>query len=297
MTKVLYHSIYPTPIKLDGGAMFGIIPKPLWEKKIIPDQKNRIKMSCRSFYIAVDDRHILIDLGVGDYHGAKFDHMYELAHQSVENALQGLANIGTNDITDIILTHLHFDHAGGLGTKSGDNPMFPNATLHLHRSHYEYSKNPTPRDSGSFQQKFIQNQVSYYEKKGQIHWLESNDKKILETTSGHQLKFLESFGHTPYQILPYDNKMIYLGDLVPTSHHLPIAWSIGYDMQPGVTALEKKKIYDFILKNKLAIIFDHDLDTWGGFLAKKINDKGKEVFFLEKTFPVKNHHYEKHTEI
>jgi len=294
MPKPTYHSLYPSFFKLDGGAMFGIIPKPLWEKKIKADDLNRIQMNCRIFYIKVDNKHILIDLGVGAYHHEKFNSRFGLNEDEnyVESILNKHHKIGCKDITDIVISHLHFDHVGGLGTQDGHQPLFPNATLHLHKSHFEYSQKPTPRDQGSFHKHFFLNLIQkYYIEKNQVNWLtEDKEGEILTTSSGYCLNYKTSFGHTPFQVLPFDDSMIFLADLVPTTHHIGLAWSMGYDLHPGESSLERKAIFDFILEKKLTMIFDHDKDFWGAKLQKNADEYG----FLE-TFPVTSTEHETHS--
>lgn len=260
--------IHPATFKLDGGAMFGIIPKPLWQKKIIPDDLNRINMSLRVVLFETANRKILVDTGIGDYHPEKFKEMFDVQTENSPLA-QALAsiNIGPEDITDIIITHLHFDHVGGLGEgPSGTDPIFKNATLHLHKKHFEYSQHATMRDAGSFHTKTFLPILKYYQDQNKIHFVEGDSGLILEDQN-EKIQFKTSFGHTPYMIHPYSEKYIYMADLVPMSHHLHIPWVMGYDIEPGVTTIYKQKFYDFIEKENLCMIFEHDNDIWGGFLG------------------------------
>lgn len=286
--KTEYFSIYPSELLLDGGAMFGIIPKPLWSKKIPADDLNRIRMNCRILYIKTKNRHILVDFGCGDYHDEKFNIRFGLqdTKTNINESLKKLTGITVDDITDLIPTHLHFDHVGGLGHIDGLTPLFKNATLHLNKDHYDYAQSPSPKDAGSFHHQYFNPIIDFYKKKNQVNWLNKNS--ILKDED-YELKFLTSHGHTPYQVLPYDEKMIYLGDLVPTAHHVHIPWVMGYDMQPGVSAYEKIDVYDFIIKNNLKVVFDHDIEHWGGVLNKK--DEKKYEF--SEVFKVKNPQYEK----
>ncbi len=289
---IKYHSLYPSHFKLDGGAMFGIVPKPLWSKKIPADDLNRIEMNCRTFLIQTKSKNILIDLGVGSYHGEKFDNRFGINDNfnPVEELLEKNLNLNCNDITDVIVTHLHFDHVGGLGTKDGLTPLFPNATFHLHTDHFDYALKPTPRDQGSFHRKFFEPLVKWYEKENQLNWLNGNSKNIL-VDQDYELKFQISHGHTPFQVLPYDKKMIYMGDLLPTSHHLNIAWTMGYDLHPGETALERVEIYNWIIQQNLSVIFDHDKDFWGAKLAQL----SKYKYEFSDLFPSTSNSFERHT--
>ncbi len=265
MNKRTYGSLYPSTIKLDGGAMFGIIPKPLWSKKITPDELNRIPMTMRVMLIQQGNRLILIDSGAGDYQGAKFNERYGLGHPplSFKELLHKMLGAKPDDVTDLVLSHLHFDHASGALTSEQLLPTFPNATLHLHREHFVYSKSPTLRDAGSFQDHIIHKIVEYYVTKKQINWLTGSEGCITLQDSVNPIMFKTCHGHTPYQILPYDSKFLFLADLVPTHAHFNIPWVMGYDLHPGVSAAERSELYPWIQKHHVMCIFDHDLQYWG----------------------------------
>lgn len=267
--------LHPAKFKLDGGAMFGIIPKPLWEKKIMPDELNRINMSLRIAYIETKNRRILIDTGIGDYHHEKFNSQFDIRTQDspIEKILKAEFNTDCSHITDIILSHLHFDHAGGLGRgPNGDQLVFENATLHLHSDHLEYATHPTLRDSGSFQSHYFLNLIDKYRERKQLHLFDGLAGVILKDGK-EEITFKTSFGHTPYMIHPIFDNYIYMADLVPMSHHVNIPWVMGYDIEPGTTTKYKQEFYDFILKNKLKMIFEHDDELIGGEL--EIDDQKK----------------------
>jgi glyoxylase-like metal-dependent hydrolase (beta-lactamase superfamily II) len=261
--------IHPATFKLDGGAMFGIIPKPLWQKKIMPDELNRINMSLRVVLFETMNHKILVDTGIGDYHPDKFNDMFDVktSKSPLVNALAKL-NISPDEITDIVITHLHFDHVGGLGQgENGNEPIFKNATLHMHLKHFEYSQKATLRDSGSFHVKTFLPLINYYQDKKQIHFVNENEGLILQDKN-EAIRYKTSFGHTPYMIHPYSDKYIYMADLVPMSHHLHVPWVMGYDIEPGVTTTYKQQFYEFIMKNKLCMVFEHDNEIWGGYIDK-----------------------------
>lgn len=286
MKKTLIH---PGTFKLDGGAMFGIIPKPLWSKKISPDSENRINMALRLVLVETKNKKILIDTGIGDYHSDKFNQQFEIQSlnssepntSSILGVLWSKLGIKADEISDIILTHLHFDHVGGLGTgEDGIEPIFKNATIHIHKKHFEYSLAPTLRDSGSFQDHYFKPLLDFYLEKEQVNFLNENEGVLIQDGS-EQISYKTSFGHTPYMIHPIFDNYIYMADLVPMSHHVRIPWVMGYDIEPGTTTIYKKKFYDFILEHNLNMIFEHDIETWGGPL--EINEKGQ--FQLAKKCP------------
>lgn len=284
MAKVgLFH---PATFKLDGGAMFGIIPKPLWEKKIKADESNRILMSLRVMFYQTKNRLILIDTGIGDYHPEKFNYQFEI--KGNEHPLEKCLNeIGksANDVTDIVLTHLHFDHVGGLGNLTNDimSPLFPNATLHLHQKHFEYAQNPTARDSGSFHIKTFLPLIKWYENNKKIHFVQDEMGTLIKDDN-FELNYKISFGHTPFMLHPYDSKFIYMADLVPMAHHIKLPWVMGYDINPGITTKYKEEFYHFIIDKNLTTIFEHDNDSWGATIEK--DDRGdftaKEIFESSK---------------
>ena len=271
--------LHPATFKLDGGAMFGIIPKPLWEKKIPSDEFNRIAMSLRVVLIQTPGRNILIDTGIGNYHGEKFDGQFDIKgiDSHLESVLENECNLKPSDITDIIVTHLHFDHVGGLGKgKDSHEPVFPNATIHLHKEHYQYAQKPTARDSGSFHKHLFGPLLKEYQEKNQLHFIDGTEGTIFD-----EIKFKVSFGHTPWMVHPIFENYIYMADLVPMSHHVNIPWVMGYDIEPGTTTEYKKKFYDYIIDNNLTMIFEHDINIWGGTLSI---DNNKHQYILKESF-------------
>jgi glyoxylase-like metal-dependent hydrolase (beta-lactamase superfamily II) len=269
--------LHPASFKLDGGAMFGIIPKPLWEKKITPDDQNRILMSLRIIFIETSNKKILIDTGIGDYHSDKFKHQFDIKsdRSPIVKILKEDFKVAPAEITDIILTHLHFDHVGGLGEGvTGTTPIFENATIHLHKKHYEYALNPTLRDGGSFQGHFFKPLIESYIKKKQVNFIDKESGLIIEDGMD-AIHFKISFGHTPYMMHPIFDGHIYMADLVPMKHHIKLPWVMGYDIEPGTTTVNKQIFYDKIISEDLTMIFEHDLDTVGGKLAK--NERGQYI--------------------
>jgi glyoxylase-like metal-dependent hydrolase (beta-lactamase superfamily II) len=268
--------LHPATFKLDGGAMFGIIPKPLWEKKIKPDEFNRINMSLRVVLFETANRKILIDTGLGDYHSEKFNQQFDVQSSS-SPLVKALDAVGlkAQQITDIVITHLHFDHVGGLGQgEKGCDIIFPNATIHLHAKHLEYAHNPTLRDAGSFHNKTFMPLIDYYRNKNQFNLIEAEEGLILQD-GPDKLNYKISFGHTPYMLHPYNDHYIYMADLVPMGHHFNIPWVMGYDIEPGVTTVYKQKFYEFIYDKKLTMIFEHDIESWGAKIG--LDEQGKMI--------------------
>lgn len=273
--------IHPATFKLDGGAMFGIIPKPLWEKKIKPDEFNRINMSLRVVLFQTKNKNILVDTGVGDYHNEKFNKQFDIKFNK-SPLVSALAEAGLkpSDITDIIITHLHFDHVGGLGQgNKGADPIFKNATVHMHKEHYQYSQKATQRDAGSFHVKTFMPILNFYEAQSKLN-LVTKDSGVLIEDAGEEINFKISFGHTPYMLHPYNNDYIYMADLVPMEHHLHIPWVMGYDIEPGVTTFYKKQFYDFIMEKNLCMIFEHDNEVFGGNLM--MDERNRPILINKK---------------
>jgi len=273
MTK--YYALHPARFKLDGGAMYGIIPKPLWEKKSPPDKLNRIDLALRLIFIQKEKRNILIDTGIGDYHDDNFKQRFGVEGEAspLKNILKKHFDLNPEDITDLILTHLHFDHVGGI--KEGEKLTFPNATVYLNKNHYIYALAPTKRDQGSFLTKYFKPVIEEYDQKKQLVWLEENEGTLFNFKDGTSIKYLSSFGHTPFMIHPYDENFIYMADLVPTSNHIKIPWVMGYDIAPGQTTKDKEEILPFIQKENLTMIFEHDPKTLGAKLEQ--NQKNQWV--------------------
>jgi len=277
-----YSVLHPAVFKLDGGAMFGIIPKPLWSKQIPADDQNRIEMSLRVMLIQTENKNILIDTGIGDYHGDKFDDRFGVKGEKnpLITLLKKTHGLQPEDITDLIVSHLHFDHIGGLGgDEHSQRILFPKATLHIHKDHYEYALHPTVRDAGSFHTQYFKPLIDEAQKAGRIHWVEGKEGEILRDGED-VLKFKCSFGHTPYLMHAYDDRFIYMADLVPTSAHIPLPWVMGYDIAPGQTTIDKKEFYDLILEKDLTLVFEHDLKFWGA----KISPNAKGDFEAKEKF-------------
>ncbi len=273
MQSKQYFSLEPARFKLDGGAMFGIIPKPLWSKVHPADELNRIELALRLVLIKDGNKNILIDTGIGDYHGQKWDERFGVVGKASPLEL-ALAEIGVKpeDITDLVISHLHFDHVGGIGKMVDGKiePVLKKAIVHLHKKHYDYSHHPTDRDTGSFQIEYFEPVIKWYEEHNQVHFVDGMEGDIIPG-----LKFKCSMGHTPYLLHAYDDKLIYMADLIPTSNHVHIPWVMGYDISPGQTTVDKKEFLTFIEQKQLTMIFEHDPLFYGSTVKK--NEKGDFV--------------------
>lgn len=241
---------------LDGGAMFGVVPKPLWEKKIPADAANRIPMQARSLVIRGNGRTILVDTGIGDKLSEKLRKIYDI-HTKARTMKDRLASfgLGVEEITDVILTHLHFDHCGGSTAFIKDTavPTFPNAVYHVQKAQWELAGNPSVRDRSSY---IPENYMPLLE------------KDVLNIVDGPQESFFDGIdlmvtnGHTHGQQHPLvkggSKYLFFCGDLIPTSAHLPTAWHMGYDNEPLVIMEEKDRILARALRENWILCFEHD---------------------------------------
>lgn len=248
--------------------MFGIIPRPMWMKVAPPDESNRILLALRLWLIQSGARLILVDTGIGDYHDPKFGQRFDIqgASSPLERTLEKIG-FTAGQVTNVVLSHLHFDHAGGIATHSASGAWaatFPQALHHIHRQHYKYALSPTMKDGGSFHTQVFRPVIEELERQGKVQWHDGVEGELIADAG---LKFKTSQGHTPYLMHPYDDRFIYLADLVPTAHHIHLPWVMAYDMQPGVSATEKHAMFEFIGQHQLTIIFEHDPESWGSTIA------------------------------
>lgn len=263
------HAIQAGGQKLDGGAMFGVVPKPLWERRIPADERNRIQLGMRCLLIEHPNGLILVDSGAGNKENAKFHDIYGLenaggAGGAGRTALEdGLAQAGAEpDHIDILIsTHLHFDHAGGntFVDESGVvRPTFPQARYFVQRGEYEYATHTNERTAASyFERNFVPTMES-----GQLELVE-NEAEIADGVS-----VILTPGHTPYHqsvvIRSQGETAIFLGDLIPTHAHLPLPWIMGYDVEPLVTLESKRGLLKRAQQEDWTVIFEHDaVVPWG----------------------------------
>ena len=247
------YSIETSEFSLDGGAMFGIIPKTLWKEKLSSDRLNRVDMVTRSLLLVNGDRKVLIDTGNGSKWAKKYLDMYNIDF-SKYNILSSLKKNGfeTEDITDVICTHLHFDHAGGNTCYQNDiiEPTFPNATYWISKDNWALANQPSIKDQGSF----ISQDWEVLQKNNMIKLV---DEQFLD---GIDIFF--THGHTNglmHPIISDGNKKLFYGaDIFPTHAHLPIPWVMAYDLHPAKTMSEKSKLLKKMYEKEWILFFEHD---------------------------------------
>ena len=247
------YSIETSEFSLDGGAMFGIIPKTLWKEKLSPDRLNRVDMVTRSLLMVTDNRKVLIDTGNGSKWAKKYLDMYNI-NFSKYNILSSLKKSGfeTDDITDVICTHLHFDHIGGNTFYQNDiiEPTFPNATYWISKDNWALANQPSVKDQGSF----ISKDWEVLEKNNMIKLV---DEQFLD---GIDIFF--TYGHTNglmHPIISDSNKKLFYGaDIFPTHAHLPVPWVMAYDLHPAKTMSEKSKLLKKMYEEEWILFFEHD---------------------------------------
>lgn len=241
--------------KLDGGAMFGVVPKSIWNRLNPADDKNLCNWAMRCLLIEDGDKLILIDNGLGDKQSPEFfKHYYLNGDDSLPGSIKK-AGYSPADITDMFLTHLHFDHCGGGVRKDGDqlSLVFPNATYWSNKGHWNLATHPNPREKASF---FKENIMPMHDS-GHLKLIEPNAQSPLS-----QFEILHVNGHTEQMMLPligYKGKKIcYMADLIPSSGHIPVPYVMGYDSRPLITMEEKGKFLDEAADKGYILFFEHD---------------------------------------
>lgn len=253
------HTINTGLFKLDGGAMFGVVPKTIWSKTNPADENNLCTLAMRCLLVEDGERLILIDTGIGNKQDAKFLSYYYLhGDDSLEKSLNTLG-FSTDDITDVILTHLHLDHVGGAVKRDGKNltPTFKNAIYWSNQQHWDWAINPNEREKASF----LKENILPLQQSGQLKFIEvENGVSFTENISIHFVS-----GHTKSMMLPqinYNGKTIlYIADLLPTIGHIPLPYIPAYDMFPLTTLNEKRSFLNIAAEKEIILFLEHDAEN------------------------------------
>ena len=259
---------------LDGGAMFGVVPKNLWEKKYPADEHNRIRLGLNSILLRTKDKNVLVETGIGTHLDRKFNDMYSVDLQP--GLVEELKDLGLEreDIDYVINTHLHFDHCGGntlINSQGEIVPTFPQAKYIVQKGEWESACHPTPRDRSSYLEKYFRP----LEEHQQLHLVEG-DTQIIEGVEA-----LLTPGHTAFhQCVKIESEgqvLFFLGDMVPTSGHVGLPYVMSYDLFPLETMQNKEKFYKLALYENWIMAFNHDPEFFFGKIEKK-----DEKFFFSK---------------
>lgn len=250
------HVLHTGYFKLDGGAMFGVVPKSIWSKLNPPDENNLCNWAMRCLLIDDGNRRIIIDTGIGDKQDEKFYRHYYLSETKHIRDLVQEKGYSPESITDVFLTHLHFDHCGGAIVREGDQlvPAFPNATYWSNEKHWEWATTPNDREKASF----LKENIIPLGESGKLKFVKYEQGTFL--TPEISVRFVN--GHTGAMMLPqikYKGRtIVYMADLLPSTGHIPIPYVMAYDMFPLTTLDEKKEFLTEALKNNYILFFEHD---------------------------------------
>lgn len=283
--------IYPIEtgnFKLDGGAMFGVVPKTIWSRTNPADGNNLIDIAARSLLIEDGNRLILIDTGMGTKQSDKFFGYYHRWGTFDMDSSLKKAGFHRDDITDVFLTHLHFDHCGGAiqwnKDRTGYEPAFKNALFWTNENHWKWATEPNAREKASF----LRENLIPMEESGQLTFIQGADDNYLSNSPlGFDIRFVD--GHTEKQMLPqfeYKGKTIsYMADLIPTVGHIPLPYVIGYDTRPLITLEEKELFLNQAVENNHYLFFEHDAHNQ--LCTLKRTEKGvrlDRVYTFEEVF-------------
>jgi glyoxylase-like metal-dependent hydrolase (beta-lactamase superfamily II) len=266
--KIGRYELFPVEtgrFALDGGAMFGIIPKPLWQKSHPTDDRNRIELAARALLLKGDGRVILVDNGNGSKFTEKQVDIYRLdmSQFSLDASLRALG-VSADDVTDVILTHLHFDHAGGSTVRVGKeiHPAFPKARYYVQGAHWEQAMHPTEKDRGSF----LPDDFLPLRAHGVLEFIDGPG----ELFPGISFELVN--GHTTAQQLPKISDgattLLYSCDLFPTTSHIPLPYIMAYDIRPLTTLEDKKRILASAVEEEWVLFFEHDPHTVAGTVQR-----------------------------
>ncbi|MEP7163873.1 MAG: MBL fold metallo-hydrolase [Ferruginibacter sp.] len=266
--------------KLDGGAMFGVVPKSIWNKLNPADENNMCSWALRCLLIEDGNRLILVDNGMGDKQDAKFfGHYYLHGNDTLDKSLAA-NGFSKDDITDVFLTHLHFDHCGGSIVKAGDKlvPAFNNAVYWSNERHWKWATEPNAREKASF----LKENIIPIQESGQLKFIETSAAAFPDSIFVRQV-----FGHTDAMMLPQINykgrTVIFMADLLPSAAHIPLPYVMAYDMFPLTTLNEKRSFLTEAQQNDYVLFFEHDPQL--ECCSLEMTEKGirlKESFMLSE---------------
>ncbi|MFS8083174.1 MAG: MBL fold metallo-hydrolase [Ginsengibacter sp.] len=241
--------------KLDGGAMFGVVPKSMWQKLNIPDENNLCNWAMRCLLVETDGHLVLIDNGIGDKQDAKFlSHYFLNGDDTLDKSLASHGFI-KGDITDVFLTHLHFDHCGGSIIRNGEQlePAFKNAKYWSNENHWKWATEPNDREKASF----LKENILPIRDSGQLNFLPASNEKFMDDFSVRLVN-----GHTESMMLPQikykDKTIVFMADLLPSMAHIPVPYVMAYDTRPLETLKEKKSFLKEAQENDYILFFEHD---------------------------------------
>lgn len=247
--------------KLDGGAMFGVVPKPMWTKTNPADENNQIDLAARCLLIEDGNRLILIDTGMGNKQSDKFFGYYSLWGDHTTDKSLATHGFHRDDVTDVFMTHLHFDHCGGSvqwnKERTGYEPAFKNAHYWTNENHWEWATKPNAREKASF----LQENIIPMQESGQLKFISRPEGDYLsESELGFGIFFAD--GHTEKQMIPHitynGNTIVFMADLLPTVGHIPLPYVMGYDTRPLLTLDEKAKFLNAAADNNYYLFLEHD---------------------------------------
>lgn len=242
--------------KLDGGAMFGVVPKSIWSRTNPSDENNLCPWAMRCLLVSDGNRLVLIDTGIGDKQDARFfSHYYLHGDASLTKSLQQLG-VHPSDITDVFLTHLHFDHCGGsvkYGSHGQYELTFPRATYWTNEDHWNWATRPNPREKASF----LEENILPLQEHGVLNYLDLGTKSLFPGVD-----FLTMDGHTDKQMLPKmkykGHTLVFMADLLPSVGHIPLAYVMGYDTRPLLTLQEKQEFLEIAARDQYVLFLEHD---------------------------------------
>jgi len=256
--------IYPlvtSNFRLDGGAMFGVVPKAIWNKTNPADSENRIELSARCLLVQHNSRNIIIDTGMGDKQPKKFFDYYSMTQVQTFAQLLRPHGFTVNDISDVVLTHLHFDHSGGAFEYDKDGkiqPVFPRASYWIGRTQWQWAVEPNPREKASF----LPENILPFMDTGKLNFVDKPSEGFLGRIEELDLDVIFVDGHTEGQMLPivdlYGKRCVYAADLLPTIGHVRLPYIMGYDTRPLLTIEDRKSVFGYMIENEMAFILQHD---------------------------------------